>query len=132
MPCRVLEATLSGPRLGDIIFEGMALSSIPSISPVELSKELGSPTPPKILDVREPEELEISRLPELVHIPLGELPERIGELDAQADWVVVCRSGGRSGQATGFLISQGFKRVRNMETGMNGYAQTVDASLPVY
>jgi rhodanese-related sulfurtransferase len=118
--------------LGDIIFEGMALSSIPSISPVELSKELGSPTPPKILDVREPEELEISRLPELVHIPLGELPERIGELDAQADWVVVCRSGGRSGQATGFLISQGFKRVRNMETGMNGYAQTVDASLPVY
>ena len=110
----------------------MPANAVPTTTPSELHQELRRPAPPRVLDVREEHELKISRLPNIVHIPLGELPQRFAELDPAADWVVVCRSGGRSAQATAFLMQQGFGRVRNMETGMNGYAETVDNGLTVY
>ncbi|MFZ4506711.1 MAG: rhodanese-like domain-containing protein [Fimbriimonas sp.] len=102
------------------------------ITPTELAAELKGQSPPFLLDVREPHELEISVLPGVVAIPLGELPARYSALDKEADWVVICRVGGRSGKACEFLRAAGFARVRNLVTGMNGYAQTVDTSLPVY
>jgi rhodanese-related sulfurtransferase len=86
----------------------------------------------KFLDVRESAELEVSRLPEVIHIPLGEVPDRLSELDPSADWIVVCRSGGRSGQAAQFLLGQGFPKVRNMDGGMNAWASRIDSSLAVY
>lgn len=106
---------------------------IPEIDASALRAELDGANPPQVLDVRENDELEVSRLPDaIVHIPLGDLPSRIGELDKTADWVVICRGGGRSGKAVQFLLSNGFERVRNLVGGMNGYAQTVDPTLPVY
>jgi rhodanese-related sulfurtransferase len=110
----------------------MSPHGVPTVSPRELRAELESASPPNILDVREPHELEISRLPKLVHIPLGDLGRGFKGLDSEADWVVVCRSGARSAQATAFLLAQGFRRVRNLGSGMNGYAQTSDLSLSVY
>lgn len=102
------------------------------ITPLELFQELQGDNPPKLLDVREPHELEVSRLENLdAHIPMSEIPERSGELDREADWVVICRTGGRSGKITEYLAAQGY-RVRNMVTGMNGWAQTVDPSKTIY
>lgn len=105
---------------------------IPEIDAVSLRGELDGPNPPKLLDVREDDELEISRLPDVVHIRLQELPARLDELDKDADWVVICRGGTRSANATSFMLGQGFSQVRNLVGGMNGYARTVDPSLPVY
>jgi len=105
---------------------------IPEIDAAGLRGELDGPKPPKLLDVREDDELEISRLPDIVHIPLQELPARLGELDKDADWVVICRGGTRSANATALMLGQGFSTVRNLVGGMNGYARTVDPSLPVY
>ncbi len=105
---------------------------IPTITPIELKAELESPNPPKLLDVREPHELEISRLANVVHIPLGQIPAGVGELDKDAAWVVICRSGMRSAQATEYMLGQGFTNVRNLTSGMNGYAQTADSSYSVY
>lgn len=105
---------------------------IPSVAAVELKAELDGPNPPFILDVRDAEELEISRLRDVVNIPLIELSARMKELNPQENWVVVCRSGTRSGHATAFLLQHGFAMVRNLTDGMNGWARTVDPSLPLY
>jgi rhodanese-related sulfurtransferase len=102
------------------------------MTPQELFAELEAGANPVLLDVREADELEISVLPGVVHLPLGELANRLDELDPEADTVVICRTGGRSGRATSFLQGQGFRRVRNLETGMNGWAQSVDPTMPVY
>lgn len=106
--------------------------AIPSIQPTELRDELQGPNPPLLLDVREAEELGISSLPGILHIPLGEIPERWRELDPDASYVVICRSGARSGQVVRFLKSLGFKDVRNLSRGMNGWAREVDPSLATY
>ncbi len=108
------------------------ITVIPEIDAIALRAELDGATPPRLLDVREDDELAISRLPNILHIPLQNLPSRMKELDREADWVVICRGGTRSAHAVAFMIAQGFGSVRNLVGGMNGYAQKVDRTLPVY
>jgi adenylyltransferase/sulfurtransferase len=86
----------------------------------------------KLLDVREPHELEISRLPSAVNIPLGQLAERLSELDSAQEMVVFCKRGSRSARALEVLISAGFKKVKNLKGGINAWAEDVDQSLPIY
>lgn len=104
----------------------------PEVTPSELNLELNSPHPPLLLDVRESDELEISALPNIVHIPMNDLPHRFDELDREANIVVVCRTGNRSGKITAFLLGQGFERVRNLTAGMNGWATEVDPNVKQY
>ena len=70
-----------------------------------------------ILDVREVDEVKEGKIPGAVNIPLGLIEFRMHELDKSKEYVLVCRSGGRSGRASQFLEGQGFK-VINMEGGM--------------
>jgi rhodanese-related sulfurtransferase len=70
-----------------------------------------------IIDVREVNEVKVGRIPGITHIPLGLLEFRTHELDKSKPYIIVCRSGGRSGQATQYLESQGFD-VTNMMGGM--------------
>ena len=107
-------------------------TGLPSLTPAELKLELDGSNPPIVLDVREAHELEISALPNVVHIPLGQLPERMGELEPAQNLVVMCRVGGRSGQATAFLLGHGFSQVRNLSGGINAWARTVDPTLSEY
>ena len=86
----------------------------------------------KLLDVREPPELEISALPNAVNIPLGELAGRLSELDSADEMVVFCKGGSRSARALELLASAGFKKTKNLKGGINAWAKEVDASLPVY
>lgn len=105
---------------------------IPEVSPTELAREMQAGPRPILLDVREGYELEISALEIDHHIPLGELPRRLNELDPSANIVIICRSGARSGRATEFMIAQGFASVRNLIRGMNGWAAEVDPTLSTY
>ncbi|HYK73953.1 MAG TPA: rhodanese-like domain-containing protein [Pseudoneobacillus sp.] len=70
-----------------------------------------------IIDVRETDEVAEGKIPGAVNIPLGLVEFRMHELDKTKEYVMVCRSGGRSGRASQFLESQGFK-VINMTGGM--------------
>jgi rhodanese-related sulfurtransferase len=70
-----------------------------------------------IIDVREVNEVKVGRIPGITHIPLGLLEFRTHELDKSKPYIIVCRSGGRSGQATQYLERQGFD-VTNMMGGM--------------
>ncbi|MBI1795093.1 MAG: molybdopterin-synthase adenylyltransferase MoeB [Chloroflexi bacterium] len=86
----------------------------------------------KLLDVREPHELEISAIPNALNIPLGQLAARLSELDSAEDMVVFCKAGTRSARALELLVSAGFKRVKNLKGGINAWAKEVDRSLPIY
>ena len=86
----------------------------------------------KLLDVREPHELEISALPNAVNIPLGQLAGRLAELNSANEMVVFCKAGTRSARALELLSSAGFKKVKNLKGGINAWAKDVDPNLPVY
>jgi sulfur-carrier protein adenylyltransferase/sulfurtransferase len=86
----------------------------------------------KLVDVREPHELQISSLPNATNIPLGQLAARLSELDSAEDMVLFCKSGARSTRALELLTSAGFKKVKNLKGGINAWAREVDTSLPIY
>jgi len=86
----------------------------------------------KLLDVREPHELEISALPNAKNIPLGQLAARLSELDTADEMVIFCKSGGRSARGLELLVSAGFKKVKNLKGGINAWAREVDPEVPIY
>lgn len=83
----------------------------------EVEKLLDEEKTLNIIDVREVDEVAEGKIPGALNIPLGLLEFRMHELDKSKEYVMVCRSGGRSGRASQFLESQGFK-VINMNGGM--------------
>ena len=85
-----------------------------------------------LIDVREPHEYRICNIPGSKLIPLGEVPNRLGELDKTADIVVHCKSGMRSAKACGILRQAGFEHVRNMKGGILAWSDQVDSSVPKY
>src|SRR5579885_350343 len=85
-----------------------------------------------LIDVREPHEHKICNIPAAKLIPLGEVPQRLHELDKNADIVVHCKSGMRSAKACGILRQAGFQRVRNMKGGILAWSDRVDPSVPKY
>jgi adenylyltransferase/sulfurtransferase len=101
------------------------------ISAPELAERIKS-NPLRLLDVREPHELEISALPDALNIPLGQLAARLSELDSAQEMVVFCKAGTRSARALELLVSAGFKKVKNLKGGINAWAQEVEPELPLY
>ena len=106
-------------------------NGIPQISPVELKRRLDAGDDLFVLDVREPHEYQIANLGAKL-IPLGELPNRLGELDPNREIVVHCKSGGRSQKASELLAQSGFKKLHNLAGGINGWATDVDPKVPKY
>ena len=89
-------------------------------------------SPLTVVDVREAWELDISRLSFARHIPMGEIPQRIGELDPQTPTIVMCRSGGRSLQVAWFLEGRGFRSVSNLTGGILAWGERIDPLLRPY
>jgi adenylyltransferase/sulfurtransferase len=85
-----------------------------------------------ILDVRNPEEFQICRIPGSTLLPLPELPKRFGELDASKEMVVHCKSGMRSAKAIQFLKTQGFRKLKNLKGGILAWAERIDRGMPKY
>jgi adenylyltransferase/sulfurtransferase len=102
------------------------------ITSVELKQRLDRGDKLTLVDVREPNEFQINRIPGTVLIPLGEIPRRYAELDKNDEIVVHCKTGGRSAKAADFLRSVGFSRVLNLKGGILDWIDKVDPSQPKY
>ncbi|MEK5330907.1 MULTISPECIES: rhodanese-like domain-containing protein [unclassified Lysinibacillus] len=87
------------------------------IAAKEVQEALAQGETLKLIDVREVDEVQEGHIPGVIHIPLGLLEFRMHELNKNETYIMVCRSGARSGRATQFLESQGFD-VTNMVGGM--------------
>ena len=105
---------------------------VPEISVEELDAKLKSNAPLVLLDVREPYEWDIARLPGAKLIPLGELPSRMSELDSADEIVIYCKIGPRSAKAVRTLQKAGFAKLQNLEGGVAAWADRVDPSFPKY
>jgi adenylyltransferase/sulfurtransferase len=103
-----------------------------SITPEALKLRIDSGKPPVLLDVREPRETRIFALPGAVEIPLGALPGQANRLDPESEIVVYCKTGVRSGRAADYLARSGFRRVRNLEGGIDRWIREVDPTAPRY
>lgn len=105
---------------------------IPTVTATELAAELDGDTPPLVIDVREPEELEICHLPQALHIPLRELPQRLGEIPPDRPIVTLCHHGMRSDRAAQWLLANGITSVRNLRGGIESWAISVDPAMMRY
>jgi rhodanese-related sulfurtransferase len=103
------------------------------VGPVELYAELVGPTPPLLLDVRTVEERALARIDPSVHLGLDSFLGRVhDQVPKDADVVVYCHSGLRSGQAAMWMLANGWTRVRNLAGGVDAWSIRVDPTMPRY
>ncbi len=107
-------------------------TGIPEITPVELKQKMDAHQPFVLIDVREPHEYQICRIPGSKLIPLGEVPKRMNELDSADEIVVHCKSGMRSARAVELLMKSGFGKIHNLKGGILAWSDQVDPSVPKY
>jgi adenylyltransferase/sulfurtransferase len=102
------------------------------IDPTEVKGKLDRGDKFLLIDVREPHEYQIARIPGAKLIPLGELQKHLNELDPNAEFVAHCKSGMRSQKAVDLMKQNGFKNVRNMTGGILLWSDKVDRTVPKY
>ncbi|PYK41554.1 MAG: molybdenum cofactor biosynthesis protein MoeB [Verrucomicrobia bacterium] len=106
--------------------------AIPTMSAPELKRKMDACEPFELIDVREPFEYEIARIDGAKLIPLGEIAERVNELQRERPIVVHCHSGQRSAQAVRLLQQRGFANLYNLEGGIDAWSDQIDPSVPKY
>jgi molybdopterin/thiamine biosynthesis adenylyltransferase/rhodanese-related sulfurtransferase len=106
--------------------------AIPGISPHELKRRMDAGERFELIDVREPFEYEIAQIDGAKLIPLGEIAERLDELEREQPIIIHCHSGMRSAQAVRLLQQRGFAKVYNLEGGIDAWSDQVDPNVPKY
>jgi molybdopterin/thiamine biosynthesis adenylyltransferase/rhodanese-related sulfurtransferase/molybdopterin converting factor small subunit len=108
-------------------------ATMEEITATELKQRLDSGDDIQIIDVREPHEYEIGQIPNSKLIPLGQVLNRMNEIDAERETVVHCKMGGRSAKAIDALQRSGFTgRLINLKGGITAWSNEVDPSVPKY
>ena len=103
-----------------------------NLTPAELLERQNSGELWRLLDVREPWEVEIASIAGAVLIPMQQLPGRLAELDADDRVAVLCHSGGRSARVADWLAGNGFTTVANVEGGIDAWSTEIDTTIPRY
>jgi rhodanese-related sulfurtransferase len=103
------------------------------ITATELKGRLDNGDDVQIVDVREPNEVAIGRIPGSIHIPLAQIVNRMAEIDPTRETVVHCKLGGRSARAIDALKRSGFRgSLTNLKGGIIAWSNEVDPSVPKY
>jgi len=103
------------------------------ITATDLKKRIDNGEDIQIIDVREANEVAIGRIPNSTHIPLGQVLNRMNEIDPNRETVVHCKMGGRSARAIDALQRSGFKgNLMNLKGGILAWSNEVDPSVPKY
>lgn len=108
------------------------MADIGAIEPVALKARLDRGDDVVVLDVREPYEVFLASFPGATHIPMGDIPSRLTELDPHRETVVVCHHGVRSAQVAIYLARMGFEHVLNLSGGIDAWSEAADPATPRY
>ena len=108
------------------------MTGIPEIAAAQLRIWLLEPDAPVVVDVREPWEVELCRIPDSVPMPLGSLPNEYMALPSDKPLVIVCHHGVRSRRAAMWLHARGVERVHNLTGGIDAWARDVDPDMRTY
>ena len=125
-----MAAALLGAVFTFYALRGMPV--IPEILPQDLKARLDKGDAVVLLDVREPEEVEIVQLLGSVHIPMGDIPGRLHELDPDKEIIVYCHHGVRSMRVAMFLAQHDFGQVKNLAGGIDTWAIAVAPGMMRY
>ncbi len=117
---------------GVVSDEAQAAAAGSTLTPAELKELLDGGERIALVDVREPAEWQINRIPDATLIPLGELPSRLAELPQTEPVIVYCKTGSRSAEALALLKQSGFSTAKHLGGGIAAYAKTVDPSMAQY
>jgi molybdopterin/thiamine biosynthesis adenylyltransferase/rhodanese-related sulfurtransferase len=98
----------------------------------ELKRKIDAQEDFFLLDVREPNEYQIGKIPGSTLIPLGEVPRRLNEIPRDKEIIVQCKMGGRSARAAAFLREQGYSNVKNLKGGILDWSDKIDPTVPKY
>lgn len=85
-----------------------------------------------LLDVREPWEFDICRIENSINLPMGQIVNKLDELDKNLQYIVICHHGVRSLQVAMYLSRNGFTNIINLQGGVDAWARDVDIHMPVY
>jgi len=111
----------------------MSQQQIPQISATELKKRIDNGDDLQIIDVREANEVAYASIPNTIHIPLGQIVNRMSEIDPSRETIVHCKMGGRSSMAIAALKQAGFNgNLTNLAGGITAWSTDVDPSVPKY
>ena len=102
------------------------------ITVLELKYLLDKGEPVNLIDVRELNEYELCHIDGSVLIPLGSIPGRISEFNVDAEYIVYCHTGQRSAWVAKYLRRRGLKKVRNLDGGIDAWAERIDSSMARY
>lgn len=109
------------------------MQQMPEISATELKQKLDRGEDIQLIDVREADEVAVARIPNAVHIPLGQVVSRMSEIDPNRETVVHCKGGVRSARAIDALKRSGFSgNLTNLRGGITAWSNEVDPSVPRY
>jgi rhodanese-related sulfurtransferase len=101
--------------------------------PQDLRTMLGSPDQPRLLDVREPWETDVSSFPGAVTMPMGDVPSRAHqELDPDERIIVICHHGVRSLNVANWLRNQGFENAQSLRGGIDAWSREIDSAITRY
>ena len=99
----------------------------------QLKQQLASPSPPLLLDVREPWEVATACIAGSTPMPMNEVPGRaFNELDEDASIAVLCHHGSRSLSVANWLRQQGFEKAQSVAGGIDAWSRTIDPAVPRY
>lgn len=112
--------------------DAMQAGGVPEMTPDELAARRRSPTPPVVVDVREPWEHEIAHIEGARLVPLRSLPAALSTFDPGAEYVLYCHHGVRSLAGAEFLRERGLTRVANLTGGIDAWSVRVDPAVPRY
>ena len=112
---------------------GATQQQMPEITATELKQRIDNGEDIQIIDVREANEVAIAKIPNTIHIPLGQVLNRMSEIDPNKETVVHCKMGGRSANAILGLKRSGFTgNLINLKGGITAWSNEVDSSVPKY
>jgi len=108
------------------------MSKVKEIEPTDLKNKIDNKDDFLLIDVREPSEIEISKIKESIHIPMAEIPNNIDQINSNKLVIVMCKSGGRSANVCKYLIQNGFQDIYNLNGGIIKWALEIDSDMLIY
>ena len=108
------------------------MNNIKEISVQSLHQKINNNEAFQLIDVRETQELEISKISNAIHIPMSKIPDNINQVDFSNPVVIMCKTGGRSAQVYQYLIDQGYSNIYNLKGGIISWALEIDSNMAIY
>ena len=108
------------------------MNNIKEISVQSLNKKINNNEFFLLIDVREIQELEISKISQSIHIPMNTIPENLNQIESSKPVIIMCKSGGRSAKVCQYLQDQGYLNIYNLKGGIISWALEIDSNMDTY